>query len=147
LQSPAQAPGAASSNTHTNIKNMSRQLKIYIAGKVSNGGEVTPEEWQIHFNKFCRAESMLQELGFETVNPMRLVSQHVKNWAEAMKICIPKMCECDAIHLLPDWNQSRGAEIEYSISNKLGFVLVDDNYLKVARQSLERKQFDCLIKE
>lgn len=110
---------------------MSRQYRIYIAGKV------TGEAYQPTFEKFCSVEMMLRKLGQETVNPMRLVSRHMKDWSTAMKICLPQMLECDAIYLLPDWHNSRGARLEYLLANELGFKLITDEQLQAMRKELQ----------
>jgi hypothetical protein len=37
-----------------------------------------------------------------------------------MKICIQAMIYCDAVLLLDDWTQSKGATIESELAEKLG---------------------------
>ena len=81
-------------------------MKVYIAGKVSGlpVGET--------FIKFAQAEMWLREKGHETVNPLRLCSSKW-TWEQCMRVCIPELMKCDAICLLHDWAESRGAVWEY----------------------------------
>ncbi len=116
-----------------------RQLRVYIAGKV------TGLDYQQTFDKFARIEQTIRELGHETVNPMRLVGKHIKDWQQAMKICLPEMLTCDAIYLIHDWSDSRGARLEYLMANELGFRLLTDNHLLEMRQQLQRHAFNCRI--
>lgn len=84
--------------------------KIYIAGKVS--GESLAECTM----KFGRVQKMVEALGHEAVNPLELVTDFKTPWNKAMRMCIAKLVDCDAIVLIPDWSNSKGARIEYDIS-------------------------------
>ena len=81
-------------------------MKVYIAGKVSGlpKGET--------FIKFAQAEYWLRQQGHETVNPLRLCLSSW-TWEQCMRVCIPELMKCDAICLLHDWAESRGAVWEY----------------------------------
>jgi len=81
-------------------------MKVYIAGKVSD-----LPSWEV-FIKFAQAEMWLREKGHETVNPLRLCSSKW-TWEQCMRVCIPELMKCDAICLLHDWAESRGAVWEY----------------------------------
>jgi len=37
---------------------------------------------------------------------------------------IKKMLECDEVHMLPDWQESRGAQLERDIALRLGMHVV-----------------------
>lgn len=100
--------------------------KVYIAGKI------TGLNYLETFKKFLLAEQRLHRLGFEVVNPMKVVKDPNADWLKAMRICIKKMVEhCDAIYLLHDWEDSRGARLEYQIANELKFKLLTDQDLQV----------------
>lgn len=81
-------------------------MKVYIAGKVSD-----LPSWEV-FIKFAQAEMWLREKGHEPVNPLRLCSSKW-TWEQCMRVCIPELMKCDAICLLHDWAESRGAVWEY----------------------------------
>lgn len=87
---------------------------IYIAGKVTD----VPVD--IRAAKFQRAEHMLQARGFITVNPIKLVENPHTPWQEAMDICIASLKECDAIYLLPCYEDSKGAMMELDIALNAG---------------------------
>ena len=70
----------------------------------------------------------LSFLGHESVNPMAKVSeQEDLSWADYTKEDIPLLLGCDAIYLLPDWADSKGARLEMSIALELGFKLIFEN--------------------
>lgn len=88
-------------------------MKVYISGKVS-GMEVEATKL------FKKAEEDIKALGLIPVNPMTLNHIHDKSWSSYMKEDLKALLECDAIYLLPNWNQSKGAAIEHNIAVWLG---------------------------
>jgi|LakMenEpi03Aug12_release.lakeMendotaPanAssembly.Ray.scaffolds.fasta_scaffold558115_2 hypothetical protein len=101
-------------------------MKIYISGKISG---LTTEE---ALNNFERAEKYLHEnqnsldsvYVNELVNPMKLEHNHDKTWVEFMKEDISALLTCDAIYLLKNWGDSRGARIERAIALELGIKII-----------------------
>lgn len=100
-------------------------MKIYISGKISG---LTTEE---ALNNFERAEKYLYanqsyaENGFvDLVNPMKLEHNHDKSWVEFMKEDIGALLTCDAIYLLKNWGDSKGARIERAIALELGITIL-----------------------
>lgn len=88
--------------------------KIYIAGKV------TGEDRQKTVLKFGSAEIRIELNGFKATNPIDVVCNMSEDWQKAMKKCIAAMIECDAVLLLDDWTQSKGALIESQLALDLG---------------------------
>ena len=84
--------------------------KIYIAGKVT--GE-TIEGCTL---KFRSAQLRLEFRGFIAVNPIEVVNDWQTPWRPAMQKCIAALMDCDAILLLPDWQDSQGAKLEAKIA-------------------------------
>jgi len=98
--------------------------KIYISGKISGIEEEALE-------LFAKAESELQYKGFVMVNPMKLNHQHDKSWHSYMKEDVKALCDCDAIYMLSNWTDSKGAIIEHTIAMYLGLKVLyqnKDNY-------------------
>lgn len=87
-------------------------MKIYIAGKISG---LDFEEVKAKFNK---AETRLKAHGFEVVNPVT-GADPAKPWAFHMVKDIEMLLGCEAIYLLKDWHESRGARIERTIASEL----------------------------
>jgi hypothetical protein len=112
-------------------------MKIYIAGKI------TGLDWYEAFNNFCKADDMLVAAGHEPINPMKKVSeQEGYSWADYMKEDIPLLLSCDAIYLLSDWGDSKGARLEKVIAEELGMELifesrVVESALKLTRQNAQ----------
>jgi len=103
--------------------------KIYIAGKVTN------EPIDEVNRKFQLAQNELEQLGFEVVNPIKVVNNMEAPWESAMKICVKAMLECDAIVILPCWTLSKGARIERQLAEDLdiGIFNYDSFGLKVLK--------------
>jgi hypothetical protein len=100
-------------------------MKIYIAGKIS--GLVYEDALQA----FVDAESVVQALGYEPVNPMRENGLdgdgNVYAWSEYMKRDIPHLLRCDGIYLLSNWQDSKGARLEKHIAQELGMLVIHEN--------------------
>ncbi|MCR4964822.1 MAG: DUF4406 domain-containing protein [Bacteroidales bacterium] len=93
--------------------------KVYIAGKV------TGEKYQTVFIKFMAAENRLKMDGHEVVNPIRFCASEWP-WADCMRRCIARLMECDAIYLLNDWKQSKGARLEKYLADQLGLTIMKE---------------------
>lgn len=104
--------------------------KIYIAGKVT--GEPIAECTM----KFGTAQNAIEALGFEAINPLEVVGDWNTPWNEAMKKCISAMIECEAVVLLPDWIDSKGAKLENQIANSFDMPIF--NYTKFGLEVLKK---------
>lgn len=88
-------------------------------------------------DRFNRAEHTLQEMNFETVNPIRVVvcenlacvargepesGPGLHSWRCYMRYNIMDIVsDCDKICMLPAWTESKGARTEYQLAEALGF--------------------------
>jgi nucleoside 2-deoxyribosyltransferase len=86
-------------------------MRVYIAGKMSG----LPE---MGYPAFHAEAARLRELGYRVSNPAE--NQAQVNWQYYMREAIRMMLLCDAVALLPNWKQSRGAMIEHGIAIALG---------------------------
>lgn len=93
-------------------------MKIYISGKISD----LPTE-QVR-EKFAKAEAQIRAFGHEPVNPLDNGQPSTATWAQQMTASIALLFECDAIYLLPDWGDSRGARIEANIAEECGLEIL-----------------------
>jgi len=55
---------------------------------------------------------------------MTINHDHDKSWLNYMKTDIIALMECDAIFLLENWEESKGACIEHSLAIKLGYEVI-----------------------
>ena len=81
-------------------------IKVFISGKISG------LEYYVAYGKFSNAERMLQQMGYATVNPMKLCKKRW-SWLRCMAKCLWAIMWCKKVYQLPDWRDSRGARIEY----------------------------------
>ena len=90
---------------------------IFIAGKVTG----LPKDQVI--DKFERVAHELSELGYKVVTPASLHEQ-AKSWEAVTRDNIRYMLDCDEVHLLPCWQESRGAQLERDIAIRLGMNVI-----------------------
>ena len=71
--------------------------------------------------KFGTAQKFLEDKGYEVVNPLEVVNDWKMPWDQAMELCIEALSKCDAIYMLSDWKDSKGAltEHEYAEFNNI----------------------------
>lgn len=85
-----------------------RKAKIYIAGRVSG---VKPEVYE---KQFATVKAELEKAGHEVINPLTDIDhEDTTNWGLTIMECLPYVAQCDCIALLPGWEKSNGAQIEY----------------------------------
>jgi len=96
------------------------KLKVYICGKV------TGLEKSESVLRFQESEMKLRDIGFDTVNPVRLIEIEslqrgfLPDWENCMKICIRELVQCDYIYIIPDnVSTSKGAKLEMTIAHQL----------------------------
>lgn len=96
-------------------------MKIYISGKITGIEEEA-------FQQFEFAETCLKLKGFDVLNPMKLEHNHDKTWEEYMKVCIVALMSCNAIFMLTNYYESKGAMIELSLAQELGMKVYWERY-------------------
>jgi hypothetical protein len=88
---------------------------IYISGKIGN----LPHE--VYEKHFFEAESLLTADGWVVVNPVKIDhSGHNKTWAAYMIRDLEALIPCDAVYMLSNWTDSRGAKIEHEFAVGMG---------------------------
>ena len=93
-------------------------MKIYISGKISG------LDRQETIDKFEEASEYLKHCTFEVSNPMEFCEyKDGKTWENYMIECVAELIKCDAIYMLNDWSQSKGARIEYAIAKEMGLKI------------------------
>lgn len=87
--------------------------KIYISGKITGLQEEEAEAL------FSAAEKYLAEKGYDVVNPLKIKHDHDLSWVNYMKQDIKALCDCSAIFMLNNWEDSKGAKIEKQLAEDL----------------------------
>ena len=89
----------------------------YIAGKITGLPKRNVKD------KFNLVADELSAMGYHVVRPVA-VNDDSKTWDDAVRNDIKQMLECDEVHMLPDWQDSRGAQLERDIALRLGMQVV-----------------------
>lgn len=104
-------------------------MKIYISGKIT-GLPIKKTR-----AKFRYHESILTMKGYNPVNPFKIkcfIRNSEKPWIDYMREDIGELLTCDAIYMLKDWGQSKGARIEYQIAKELGLQILFEGEFNAA---------------
>jgi len=88
-------------------------MRIYVAGPMTGRPD-------LNFAAFNAESARLRALGYEVVNPAEVNPDHTMSWKECMRRDIADLVKCDAVQLLPGWEDSRGANLEHDIAFRLG---------------------------
>ncbi|WP_097026159.1 DUF4406 domain-containing protein [Clostridium peptidivorans] len=78
-------------------------MKIYIAGKITG--------LKNYKENFYKVEKQLKEKGHLCMNPSILPEGFP--WEIYMQICYTMIDACDAVYMLNNWTDSKGANLEF----------------------------------
>ena len=109
-------------------------MKIYISGKIT--GLPLPEARQ----RFEDAAVFLAEIGFDPVNPLNNGLDDKATWKEHMVADIRMLLDCDAIYMMDNWLESRGASVEYDIANRLNMDVWFESTIRRENRAVLRIQ-------
>ncbi len=97
--------------------------RVYIAGKITGLDRVNA------LNLFAKAQIIIEDNEYEAVNPFDVCEDTPdKHWSDYMGECHRELLKCDAIVMLPNWHDSRGARIEYAVAREMGILVVFSYY-------------------
>ncbi len=92
-------------------------MRIYVAGPMTGFP-------QLNFPAFHAAAAELRAQGHHVENPAEINADPAAQWLDCMRADIARLATCDAVYLLPGWQNSRGARIEQSLAAGLGLGLL-----------------------
>lgn len=85
-------------------------MQIYISGQIIGLCEIEAEK------RFQGAEELLKAIGLKPVNPLNNGLPKDASWNDHMARDIQILSDCEAIFMLSNWRESRGARIEYEFA-------------------------------
>lgn len=92
--------------------------RVYLSGPM-NG---LPE---FNYPAFNDKASELRARGWHVENPAENPAPPCGAWNMYMRMALWQLLSCEAIYLLPGWENSRGACVEYSIAQTLGMEVIE----------------------
>lgn len=107
--------------------------RIYIAGPMTGHPD-------FNYPAFHAEAARLRALGYQVENPAENPQQG--SWQAYMRVAIAQLVKCDAIALLPGWENSRGALIENGLAVSLGIPV-----RKAAEYQTPQPRADCWMCE
>lgn len=98
--------------------------RIYISGPMTG----FPNH---NFPAFHAAAQQWREAGWEVANPAENFSGRTDLPRETyIRADVAMLAQCDAIAVLPGWERSRGAQLEYLLARELGMMIMDATTLQ-----------------
>lgn len=76
----------------------------------------------MNYDAFNAEAARLRALGFEVESPAENPEQ--ESWEDYMRVALRQMLTCDTIAMLPGWINSRGANLERNVAQKVGMTVV-----------------------
>lgn len=94
-------------------------MKVYISGPVSGYPDNNAEA-------FNRAEDALRREGYEPLNPLSIKLGENATWEDYLRADLRLLTTADAIYLLKDWGESKGARLEAYVARKLNMTIMEE---------------------
>lgn len=88
-------------------------MRLYLAGRMSGLLEN-------NYPAFHAAAAELRAAGYEVLNPAETDLPPDTPWLAFMAAGVTQLATCDGIALLPGWQDSKGARIEYHLAKHAG---------------------------
>lgn len=75
-----------------------------------------------NYPAFHAAAAKLRSMGREVINPAEDEKPGLE-WHQYLRADIRNLVDCHAIHMLPGWELSKGANLEHHIAGQLGMTI------------------------
>lgn len=111
---------------------------IYISGKITGDDN--------YRKKFAMAENRLIRDGYSVLNPVEFCKGMEKkakelgvslDWGDYMRKCLVTIPAADAMYMLIDWKESRGARLEHHIAQELEIEIIYEEAVTEVRASCD----------
>ena len=103
---------------------MATHGRIYLAGPMTGH----PEH---NFPAFHEAAKRLTEAGWQVINPADNFGGRTDlPRSSYLRADIALLIQCEAVAMLPGWEHSRGARLEYLLAHELGMCVIDARTLE-----------------
>lgn len=92
-------------------------MRIYISGQITGATD--------YQKRFEKAEQLLNAAGYVAINPAKVNAQLPEvSHKDYMKTSLAMLDMCDAIFMLPGWQDSKGCEIEFEYAYAHGIHII-----------------------
>lgn len=91
-------------------------VRIYLAGPMTGIQDY-------NYPAFNLAAAQLRALGFHVENPAENPVPACGTWRGYMRLAIAQLITCDQVHMLPGWETSKGANVEFNLAVALGLEI------------------------
>ena len=90
-----------------------REMRVFISGAITGTDD--------YMERFAAAEEALTAKGYTVLNPAKVIAQvpFELDWYTCMNITMEMLGECNAIYMLKDWEESKGAREEHFYAEKI----------------------------
>lgn len=88
-------------------------IRAYVAGPMTG----LPE---FNFPAFHDAATRLRARGWEVENPAENPEPACRSWLGYMRMAVAQVAKVDALVMLPGWEKSKGARVEFALAVGLG---------------------------
>lgn len=103
--------------------------RIYLAGPMTG----LPE---FNYPAFHAEAARLRQLGYHVENPAENNAPADAPWSSYLRLALAQLITCDSIAMLPGWDKSKGARLEYHVASELGMqVLTASQITEPARSA------------
>lgn len=90
----------------------SGQNRVYLAGPMTGIAD-------FNYPMFNHYAEQLRAKGWVIENPAENKAPECNSWPGYMRLALRQMLTCDMVVFLPDWGQSKGAQLEHQVARRL----------------------------
>lgn len=106
---------------------ISKFKKVYISGPITDNDPIIVKRNIENLYKYAQK---FRIMGFEVINPDELQNEEEKKtfeWEDFLKVDLIEMLKCDFVAVLPNWESSRGCNLELfnAVSVKMPIIDAD----------------------